>query len=136
MKNIVIGVLLASLLAACASDEPPVGDLKKRGRAAGVPVSAAVDSAPGASVAVDTLNDQNGVSQISKSTGATDQEAVAKAAAEEAALAAARTAEVQNAELEVARAAAAKAAAEEAAKRSQCLPHIMRLPGHKIVAPT
>ncbi|MDP1637732.1 MAG: peptidoglycan-associated lipoprotein Pal [Candidatus Nitrotoga sp.] len=114
MKNIVIGVLLASLLVACASDEPPVGDLKKRGRAAGAPMSAAVDSAPGASVAVDTLNDQNGVSQTSESVaisaGATDQEAAAKAAAEEAALAATRAAEVQNAELEAARVAAARAA--------------------------
>ena len=66
MKNIVIGVLLASLLVACASDVP-VGDLKKKGRPADIPLSAAADSAPGASVVVDALNDQNGVSQTSKS---------------------------------------------------------------------
>ncbi len=124
MKNIVIGVLLASLLVACASDELPAGDLKKRGRPADAPLSAAAGSAPGASVAVDTLNDQNSVSQTSKSAStsaeqtaakAAAEEAAAKAVAEEAALAASRAAEVQNAALEAAKAAAAKAAAEEAA---------------------
>ena len=80
MKNIVIGVLLASLLVACASDELPAGDLKKRSRPADAPLSAAAGSAPGASVAVDTLNDQNSVSQTSNA-----EQAAAKAAAEEAA---------------------------------------------------
>ena len=126
MKNIVIGVLLASLLVACASDELPAGDLKKRGRPADAPLSAAAGSAPGASVAVDTLNDQNSVSQTSKSAStsaeqtaakAAAEEAAAKTAAEEAALAAAHAAEIQNAELEAAKVAVAQAAADAAAAR-------------------
>ena len=143
MKNIAIGVLLASLLVACASDVP-VGDLKKSGRPANVPQAGAADSAPGASVVVDTLSDQNSVSQTSKSASASaeevaakavaeeaaakavaeeaaakavDEKAAAKAVDEEAALAAARAAEVQNAELEAAKASAAQAAADAAAAR-------------------
>jgi peptidoglycan-associated lipoprotein len=103
MKNIAIGVLLASLLVACASDEPPVGDLKKRGRAVDAPLSAAVDSAPGASVAVDTLSE------------AANQEAAAKAVAEEAA---AKAVAEEVAAKAVAEEVAAKAVAEEVAAKA------------------
>ncbi len=141
MKNMVIGVLLASLLSACA--RPPVGYLKKQGRAdSDVPMSAAGAPAPGASVAVDTLSDQSNGPATSKSTSISEsapapvsdtistltsealaEEAAAKVVTEEAAAkvvteeAAAKVATEEAAAKVVTQEAAAKAVTEEAAAK-------------------
>lgn len=62
MKKIAISVLLASLLAACASEKPkePVAEAKSAS-AAEAPMAAASATATNASVAADPLNDPNSV---------------------------------------------------------------------------
>ena len=124
MKNIAIGVMLAGLLTACAS-EPPVGDLKKQGRSAGVTSVSAVDSAPNASVAVGDLAGGHGAYYTQKpavsiasdevTTKAISDDTGAKAVVADTAARVAADAAVASV---VADEVAAKAATDEAAAKA------------------
>ena len=96
MKNTVIGAVLAALLVACASDAPPVGDLKTNGQA---------------SVAADT--------SLSATDAAADRAATAKADADAAAARNAANAAAAREAENAARTAAELKAAQTAVTKAQ-----------------
>lgn len=119
MKNTVIGAVLAALLVACASDVPPVGDLKTNGQA-----GVAADTSPSAT---DAAADRAAMANAkAEADAAAARDAANAAAAREAENAARTAAELKAAQTAMTKAqadttvesgAAEAAAAREAAER-------------------
>lgn len=116
MKNTVIGAVLAALLVACASDAPPVGDLKTNGQA-GVAADtslSATDAAADRAATAKAEADAAAARDAANAAAAREAENAARTAAEQKAAQTAVTKAQANTTVEsgAAKAAAAREAAE------------------------
>lgn len=117
MKNTVIGAVLAALLVACASDAPPVGDLKTNGQAgvASDTSLSATDATADRAATAKAEADAAAARDAANAAAAREAENAARTAAE---LKAAQTAVTKaQADTTVESGAAKAAAAREAAER-------------------